>query len=143
MERHDSITQSYYRGSKFVLLVYSAVDQYSLHKLIGIAENVKIFEPAAKLIVVRNKTDLPIDEDYVPEQKEREFLRNMKEKIVAHFWTSAKTNDGVKELLRELGERSLKMFKSRRCDDHEDGNGGFRLGTGASHQEQEGFSCCS
>ncbi len=121
--------------------MYSAVDEYSLHELLGIANDVWNCEPAAKLILVRNKIDLPIDEDYVPEQKEREFLRNMKEKIFAHFWTSAKTNEGVKELLRELGKHSLEMFKSR-CEDHEDGNNRLRLDTGAIHQENKGSSCC-
>ena len=122
--------------------MYSAVDEYSLHELLRIVNDVWNCAPAAKLILVRNKIDLPINEDYVLEQRERHFLRNMEEKIVANFWTSAKTNDGVKELLRELGKCSLKMFKSRRCEDHEDGNDRLRLDTGAIHQENKGSSCC-
>ena len=44
---------SYYGGTKFVLLVYSAVDEYSLYRLHDIADSIKVFEPSAKLILVK------------------------------------------------------------------------------------------
>ena len=140
MERHASITRSYYRGSKFVLLVYSADDEYSLHKLSTIADDVKLYEPAAKLILVRNKIDLPLDQDGVPEEKEKVFLRNIKKKIFANFWTSAKTNEGVENLLKELGKHSVKMFKSRRNRD--DQENGFRLDLDDKEQKSDGYKCC-
>ncbi|CAB3978578.1 GTP-binding YPT6 [Paramuricea clavata] len=141
LERHASITQSYYRGSKFVLLVYSADDEYSLHKLSTIVDDVKLYEPAAKLILVRNKIDLPLDQDGVPEEKEKVFLRNIKKKILANFWTSAKTNEGVEDLLKELGKHSVKMFKSRR--NHDDQENGFRLDLDDKKQKSEGgYNCC-
>ena len=144
MERYDlydEMPYSYHRGSHFILLVYSAVDEESLYELLRIAEDLKRYGrvPPAKLILVRNKIDLPIGEDGVPEEKEKEFLRrmNLKDNFLANFWTSAKTNEGVEDLLRELGKHSLKMFESRReSEDHNP-----RLDIDANKQENQGFSC--
>ena len=145
MERHGSITQSYYRGSMFVLLVYSATDDHSLHRLRGIASNVRANEPVAKLILVRNKTDLPIGDEGVSEKKEKEFLREMKKTLFGKsFWTSANTGEGIKDLLDELAKHSLKMFKSRGRMQHEDNENQFLLDTEAVRRENEaGYSCCS
>jgi GTPase SAR1 family protein len=145
MERYDLYDEimpySCHRGSHFILLVYSAVDEDSLYELLRIAEDLKQYGrvPPAKLILVRNKIDLPIGEDGVPEEKEKEFLRrmNLKDNFLANFWTSAKTNEGVEDLLRELGKHSLKMFESRReSEDHNP-----RLDIDANKQENQGFSC--
>jgi 50S ribosomal subunit-associated GTPase HflX len=105
-----------------------------------IADDVKLYEPAAKLILVRNKIDLPLDQDGVPEEKEKVFLRNIKKKIFANFWTSAKTNEGVENLLKELGKHSVKMFKSRRNRD--DQENGFRLDLDDKEQKSDGYKCC-
>ena len=112
MEKHGSITQSYYRGSHFVLLVYSANDEFSLQKLGEVADNARNYEPMTKLILVRNKTDLPIDSDGVTPDREDRFVRNMKHRIRARFSTSAKNNEGIQELLRVLAKHALKMLKS-------------------------------
>ena len=142
MERHGSVTRSYYRGSKFVLLVYSATDEESLHRLRGIAKYVKEDEPAAKLILVRNKTDLPIGDESVSEEKERDFLRSEKKKIFAtSFRTSAKTGDGIENLIKELGKQSLKMFKSKGRWGNDQNENGFELDTKEIRQENKG--CCS
>lgn len=114
MEKHESITQSYYRGSKFVLLVYSADDEHSLHGLSGIVDTVKLYEPSAKLILVKNKIDLPVSSDTIPEEREKAILRDIEKKVIASFSTSAKTPQGVDELLKELAQYSLKMFKSQK-----------------------------
>ena len=145
MEKHASITQHYYRGSHFVLLVYSATDEFSLHKLDGIADGVKIYEPAAKLILVRNKTDLPIGDEGISPEKEKAFICNMKRRVCAHFWTSAKKNEGVDELLKEIAKHCLKMFKSRReSEDYQDNrNDGFRLDLSQNKQENDGIRCCN
>ncbi|CAB3979885.1 ras family-domain-containing [Paramuricea clavata] len=145
MERYDLydeiVPYSCHRGSHFILLVYSAVDEESFYELLRIAEDLERYGrvPPAKVILVRNKIDLPIGEDGVLEEKEKEFLRrmNLKENFLANFWTSAKTNEGVKDLLRELGKHSLKMFESRR--ESEDHN--VRLDIDANKQENQGFSC--
>ena len=121
MEKHESLTQSYYRGSKFVLLVYSADDEYSLYRLSGIANMVKQYEPSAKLILVKNKIDLPVSSDTIPKEKEKAIRREIEKKVIASFSTSAKTPQGVDELLKELAQNSLKMFKRQRknIDDEE------------------------
>ena len=141
MERHGSVTRSYYRGSKFVLLVYSATDEDSLHRLRGIAKDVKADEPAAKLILVRNKTDLPIGDEGVSEEKEKEFLCFEKKKIFARFRTSARTGDGVENLIKELGKQSLKMFKSKGRWGNDQNENGFELDTKEIRQEKNW--CCS
>ena len=142
MEKHDdeSITQSYYRGCKFVLLVYSAVDEYSLHRLSGIADDVKAYEPSAKLILVKNKIDLPVSSDTIPEEKEKAFRREIKKKVIANFSTSAKTPQGVDELLKYLAKYSLKLFKRKReCSDDEENVDPFRLDEGNERNEK---GCC-
>ena len=122
MEKHESMTQSYYRGSKFVLLVYSADDEYSLHRLSGIANMVKRYEPSAKLILLKNKIDLPISSDTIPEEKEKALRREIEKNVIACFSTSAKTRQGVDDLLKQLAEYSLKLFKRQQeaFDDDED-----------------------
>ena len=111
MEKHESMTQSYYRGSKFVLLVYSADDEYSLHRLSGIANMVKLYEPSAKLILVKNKIDLPVSSDTIPEEKEKALRREIEKNVIACFSTSAKTRQGVDDLLKQLAKYSLESFK--------------------------------
>ena len=142
MEKHESITQSYYRGSKFVLLVYSADDEYSLHKLSALADTVKQYEPSAKLILVKNKIDLPVSSDTIPEEKEKSFRREIKKKVIANFSTSAKTPQGVDELLKELAKYSLKSFKSKKYNDVEDGIDPFRLHEENPPQKTD-YACCS
>ncbi|XP_028392632.1 uncharacterized protein LOC114517175, partial [Dendronephthya gigantea] len=137
MEKHGSITQSYYRKSHFVLLVYSADDEYSLQKLIRIAKDVKNYEPAAKLILVRNKIDLPIDSDGISVEKEKTFLREMGKKILLNFWTSAKDNEGIENLLRKLGKCSLEMFKRKGNDIENMVNDHFRPGYDDNRQVLE------
>ena len=89
----------------------------------------KLFEPSAKLILVKNKIDLPVSSDTILEEKEKHFRRNFE--VTAHFSTSAKTSEGVDELLKELAKYSLKLFNSNKKytdDDHE--NDPFRLDDG-------------
>ena len=142
MEKYDSITESYYRGSRFVLLVYSADDEYSLHKLAGIAKNVKFYEPIAKLVLVKNKIDLHAGNEIIPEDKEKSLLRAMRKEhaIFKMFETSAKKNEGVENLLQELGKHLLKVFKSRRpCDEEDENDDPFKP---YLQPERKSSSCC-
>jgi 50S ribosomal subunit-associated GTPase HflX len=110
--------------------------------LSDIIDNLKNYQPTAKRIIVRNKIDLPPGEDGVPEEREKAFLDDKKKEIFANFWTSAKTNEGVENLLKELGKYSVKMFKSRRkCDDHHQENG-FTLDLHDKKQKSGGYNCC-
>ena len=139
-EEYESIAQSYYRNSTFVLLVYNADDEYSMHRLFGLAHDVKAYEPSAKLILVKNKIDLPVSSDTIPEEKEKAFRRSMEKEfeVIAHFSTSAKTPKGVDELLKELAKYSLKLFveKQRHFVDS------FRLHE-VNQRNKTGHSCCS
>ena len=109
MEKHDSITQSYYTGSCFILLVYDSAELSSLQKLQSIAKNVKNYEPMSKLILVRNKTDLEIGPDGVTPEQEDRFIRDLKQKPCAKFSTSAKNNEGISEMLREVAKHAFKL----------------------------------
>ena len=143
MERHGSITQSYYRQSHFVLLVYSAIDESSLQRLFEIVKNVKKYEPAAKLILVRNKIDLPVGSDGISAEREKTFLCEMGEKILLNFWTSAKDNEGIENLLKKLGKCSLEMFKRRGSDIDNKVKPNFRPGYDDKRQVKQGSNCCS
>ena len=80
MERYDLnldiMPDSHHRSSHFILLVYSAVDEDSLYELLHIADYLERigYIPPAKVIIVRNKFDLPIGEDGVPEEKRKNFF---------------------------------------------------------------------
>ena len=139
-EKYETIAQSYYRGSTFVLLVYSADDEYSMHGLSGLADDVKAYEPSAKLILVKNKIDLPVS-DTIPEEKEKAFRRRMEEEfeVIAHFSTSAKTPKGVDELLKELAKYSLKLFVEKQRN--EDGLDSLRMHE-VNQRNKTGHSCC-
>lgn len=140
LERYADVTKSYYRRSRFVLLVYSAVNESSLRRLSSIVDSIKYDEPAAKLILVRNKIDLPIGGDGVSVDKEEAFLQSMKISAT-HFWTSAKTNEGVEKLLKQLREDSLKMFKNGSPHTSEVDNR-FELEAGDNEKKHHGYGCC-
>ena len=131
----------YYRSSEFVLLVYSADDVHSINSLHEFARNVKVLEPSAKLILVKNKIDLPVSSDTILEEMEKAFRRNMEEEfeVIAHFSTSAKTPKGVDELLKELAKYSLKLFVEKQRN--EDGLDSFRLHE-VNQRNKTGHSCC-
>ena len=130
----------YYRSSKFVLLVYSADDENSMYSLYKFARNVKVFEPSAKLILVKNKIDLPVSSDTILEEREKAFRRNMEKEVIGHFSTSAKTPKGVDELLKELAKYSLKLFVEKQRN--EDSLDSLRLHE-VNQRNKTGHSCCS
>lgn len=140
-EKYD-VAQSYYRGSTFVLLVYSADDANSMYSLYAFARDVKVVEPSAKLILVKNKIDLPVSSDTIHEEMEKTFRRRMEEEfeLIAHFSTSAKTPKGVDELLKELAKYSLKLFVEKQRN--EDGLDSFRLHE-VNQRTKTGHSCCN
>ncbi|XP_046842461.1 ras-related protein Rab-13-like [Xenia sp. Carnegie-2017] len=118
MERHDSVTQSYYRGSVFILLVYSVDNDSSLDDIPSIIDNIKRDEPTAKLLLLKNKIDLPKDE-WILMDKEETVLRRTNDKIYKKFSTSAKTKEGIDTLMEALKKSSLQLFK-RAESGHED-----------------------
>ena len=111
MEKYECTTQSYYRGSSFVLLVYDSAEFSSLPNLQVIAEETTNYQPMSKLILVRNKTDLQIGPDGVTPEQEDGFIRKLKQNLFAKFSTSAKNNEGISEMLREVAKYALKLME--------------------------------
>lgn len=141
MERHDSVTQSYYRGSAFILLVYSVDNDSSLDVIPSIIDNIKKDEPTAKLLLLKNKIDLPKDE-WTLMDKEETMPKRTNDKIYKKFSTSAKTKEGIDTLMEALKKSSLQLFK-RAESGHEDIKDLLLSNSDKKTEDKKSYQCCS
>lgn len=106
MEWHENtLTRSYYLGSRVALIMYSADDMDSVDKLVLYINEVNLNSPGAKKFLVRNKIDL---EDETETVKEEEVDAKLEK--AGHFFepkckhkVSAKTGEGIEDLIKEIG----------------------------------------
>jgi small GTP-binding protein len=108
-ERFRTLAPMYFRGSSVALLVYSIIDDSSLTDAKVWAEEVKQqTEEMPTLFVIGNKTDL------VEERKVlTETGQNVAQELGAHFTeVSAKTGDGIDELILRIAEEAIKKLET-------------------------------
>lgn len=90
-ERFRHITETYYKGSKGIILVFDATDKNSFNNVSGWISNIKEHSGSnAELIIVGNKIDLPDKAVSEIEMKELSDKYNIKV-----FEVSAKTGQNV------------------------------------------------
>lgn len=90
-ERFRHITETYYKGSKGIILVYDATDRNSFNNVSGWISNIKEHSGSnAELIIVGNKIDLP--DKAVGEVEMKELSEKYNIKV---FEVSAKTGQNV------------------------------------------------
>ena len=104
-EKYRALTKLFYKDASMIILVYDVTRKETFDNLKNFWYP-QIKESCDKKIILAiagNKSDLYVDED-VPEQEARDFA----ESINAIFaLTSAKDNDGVEKLFRDIGNKYL------------------------------------
>ena len=104
-EKYRALTKIFYKDASMIILVYDITKKETFDNLKNYWYK-EIKESCDKKIILAiagNKSDLYVDED-VPEQEARDFA----ESINAIFaLTSAKDNDGVEKLFRDIGNKYL------------------------------------
>lgn len=90
-ERFRHITETYYKGSKGIILVYDATDKNSFNNVSGWISNIRENSDSnAELVIVGNKIDLP--DKVVSETEMKELSEKYNIKV---FEVSAKTGENV------------------------------------------------
>jgi GTPase SAR1 family protein len=109
MEKFDSMTRSYFHSSHLVLIVYSTDSKNSLNQAVTYITQAMEHAPGACLVLIRNKTDLSDKEQQVSEQEARKNINYNDFKF--RFKTSAKTGEGIREMIKKLGNYLYKHNK--------------------------------
>lgn len=107
-ERFKTITSSYYKGAKGVILTYDCSEDDSFENISKWIEQIDLYaEFQITKVLVANKIDLP--DRVISEHKGKKIAEDYGLK---YFETSAKTGEGVQEVFesiaKELLEKSLK-----------------------------------
>lgn len=97
-ERYRTITRSYYRHAKAVVLVYDVSSSRSLYSLGLWLQDAQYFVPNAVPILIGNKSDLPPEEDEVNTPDAFAASRNIKH----HFKVSVKEDDGIRQAFETI-----------------------------------------
>ena len=113
LERHNALTRSHYKDSNVVLVVYGTNDKNSFDRVSDCLSEVKDHEPGAFFFLIRNKIDLEeLEEDVVSQQQEDDrYLHSATFK--SRNRVSAKTGEGIDELMKNLAEFLFKNVKRR------------------------------
>jgi len=101
-ERFRTLTASFYRGARIVLLVFSLTDTVSFEHIDGWLEDLKRYSGPIGIIMVGNKSDLT-DERVVKREEAVEKVES-EEGILAYFETSALKDSNINELFAKAGE---------------------------------------
>lgn len=111
LERYDSLTPNYYANSRAVLLVFNLTDSSTMHALSAFREQAAEGPIAVNddcyFALVGNKVDLEIDSPMSQIQDAKVAL-----KCDGLFLTSAKTGEGVDQLLTTVIEEMYRRAKA-------------------------------
>ena len=109
-EKYKPLTKFLYKDAPMIILVYDTTSKESFDNLKyywyeKIKENIEGNEEDIVFGIAGNKSDL-YDNEEVPEEEARNFAKS----INAIFaLTSAKDNDGIEELFRNIGNKYLEL----------------------------------
>ncbi|EDO37049.1 predicted protein, partial [Nematostella vectensis] len=96
MEEYESLTRNHYSNSKVVLVVYSLDLPDSLAQVKECTQSAQVNAPAAKIVLVANKMDLPNYRRLETDLRVKEMFP--KTEYEHQFRISAKTGEGLNEL---------------------------------------------
>jgi small GTP-binding protein len=111
-ERFRNITNSYYRNSNGIIIVYDVTSRDSFDKVTDWIQEVRRYVPTVPLIVVGNKCDL-IEKRQVPTETGEEL--GQKQGII-FLETSAKTNTNIDAAFEELSKKLVEHENSKPKD---------------------------
>lgn len=112
MERYGPLTRQHYHGSSAVLLVYDCDDNLSLKELKEFYKCAKDNAVGAAMILVRNKIDKEFQSVDIREAEHLVYTNSRGGTSLCSFIftenTSAKQNQGIKELFEKVAEYLIK-----------------------------------
>ena len=113
MERYSSITSSYYKGAKGVIIVYDICKKKSFESIDRWINNFKEkADEDAVILLIGNKSDLT-EERQVDTEEAKSISQKNK---LAFMETSAKNNDNVNKAFLTLFEEILKIYKEKNSE---------------------------
>ena len=104
-EKFRALVRIYYRSAMGAIIVYDITDRSSFERVVAwVKELRKMAEPGISIVIAGNKCDLEAERKIGVE----EAVRYAESVGAAHFNTSAKSGQGVKELYDELAKQVMK-----------------------------------
>ena len=135
-EKYNSLTKTFAKGAKIVILVYSIVDKdsfKSLNKWLDLVIQAN-GENGYSIGVAANKSDLYKEKDIIPDSKGKEYANKINALFKA---TSAKEdNSSIEEFMNELVED---YFKNNFYTEDKK----IRLDSTVLYNKKEKAKCCS
>ena len=108
-EKFNALTPIYYRDAKGAILVYDITIAETFNRVKKWVEELKAFNKNTVLAIAGNKCDLKksdIDKELV--------LQYAKEENAKHFYTSAKTGEGLDEIFLEITKEIAATMQSNK-----------------------------
>ncbi|PAA51109.1 hypothetical protein BOX15_Mlig015649g1 [Macrostomum lignano] len=105
VERFRTLTRNYYRNTHCVLLTCSSDDKTSLDSLHRWNQDVDFYCKDCLKVIVANKNDL---NPAITQEQLQNFAATFNCKLISSV--SAKTGDGVSDMLREVARKLLKYY---------------------------------
>ncbi|BFZ13119.1 hypothetical protein BsWGS_16158 [Bradybaena similaris] len=106
VERFRTVTRNFFRNTNAVLLVFSVDEPPTLSYLSKWEEDVKEYAPTAQRFLIGNK----IDKDWLVSQETAEHFAAF-HNCEFVFLTSAKTGQGISDVLSTVAKRLLSSYK--------------------------------
>ena len=108
-EKFNSVTPVYYRDAKGVILVYDITNARSFERVQKWIEEVRSYNKECEIVICGNKVDIKeVYEDGVDKDKAKEYVVN---KGIEHFYTSAKTGDGLEEVFDYISKKVVDNYE--------------------------------
>ena len=118
-EKFNSVTPVYYRDAKGVILVYDITNARSFERVQKWIEEVRSYNKECEIVICGNKVDIKETyEDGVDKDKAKEYVKN---KGIEHFYTSAKTGEGLEEVFDYVAKKVVDNYE--RDNKGKSGNG--------------------
>lgn len=103
-ERYEAMSRIYYRGAKAAVVCYDLTDSESFARVRFWVNELKSNEEKCKIYLCGTKKDL-VKEDKKSRKVDYHMATDYADEINAQvFETSSKTNEGIRELFRKVGE---------------------------------------
>lgn len=137
MERYSSITSSYYKGAKGVIIVYDICKKKSFENIDRWINDFKAkADEDAVILLIGNKSDL-IEERQVGTEEAKSISQKNK---LAFMETSAKNNDNVNKAFLTLFEEIIKIYKEKNSEIINDIEENKRKSNGGGYGKSKGGS---
>mmetsp|Transcript_1658 Transcript_1658/g.2375 ORF Transcript_1658/g.2375 Transcript_1658/m.2375 type:complete len:209 (-) Transcript_1658:51-677(-) len=136
-ERFRTITSSYYRGAKGIMIIYNVGDLLSFENAESWLEEARKYsEPSTIKLLVGNKADLPESQRQVSAEEAKKFAQKHN---IPWIETSAKIGTNVTEAFQVICQRAIEQNQTEPAMDSTRRSGMVEL---KSNSQPPKRSCC-